>query len=596
MALISSNISERIFQIREWLGLHESPDGDTELKLGEASQMRNFKITREGKLQIRAGYGVKCRVGYGPVRCMWSGYVQNQSVFLSVCDGHLWRIDGNNPIDCGTVQDGHAFLFGFGKKAYLLAGNEYYAWDGNHLATVEGYIPLIAVASPPAGGGTTLEPVNKLTGKRRQRFSPDGEAKTFQLAEQKLSAIIKVERSDGTEVPTWMGDPSNGTVTFQSAPAKGTDCLTITYDTGNTSARQEVTSMKFAEIYGGAADNRVFLYGDGSNRALYSDLDTDGQASAEYFPDLNILTAGSANTPITGMIRHFSRLIVFKLDGAFSVSASNVSLSDDSTVAAFYLTPVQRDVGNAAPGQVKLVYNNPRSVSGGAVYEWKSASGTLTSSDERIVGRLSQRVESTLQGWDLSKCITFDDNYNMEWYLFHNDEVLVHNYGLDVWYYYTNIPAVAVEQHETELYFGTPTGQIMHLSRNYRNDNTAPIDAYWESGAMDFNMDWKRKYSADLWVAIKPESHARVIATMRSNRGSLYAQRAVSSGLSTFSNVSFAHFSFGTNREPQVKRVRIKVKKFTYASLVFSSCSSSATATLLGVDFKIRYVGNVKKR
>ncbi len=592
MARTTLASTRQTIQIKKWLGLNESPDGDTKQRLGEASVMRNFRVTRENNLQVRSGYALRHALGDGPVRCLWDGYVNGESVLLAVCSGHLWRVDADTAEDCGSVNDGPAFVFGFAKKAYLLAGGDYYAWDGATLETVAGYAPLVAVAAPPAGGGTLLEAINKLTGKRRQRFSPDGSAKVFQLAETGLVSVDAVERGDGVAVPTWTANANAGTVTFAAAPSTGTDCLTITY-TAENKLRAEVTAMRFAELYGGTTDNRVFLYGDGSNRAIYSDLDSDGQPSAEYFPDLNVLDAGSANTPITGMIRHFSRLIVFKLDGAWSVSASTMTLSDNSVTAAFYLTPVQRDVGNAAPGQVRLVYNNPRTAYGGAVYDWKGTNSYITS-DERVVKRVSQRVESTLSTWDLSQCIAFDDDRNMEWYLLHNGEAMVHNYGNDSWYYYDNLPAVCMERHGNELYFGTPSGEIMHFSRSYRSDAGAEIDAYWESGAMDFGMDWRRKYSADIWVSIKPESRASVNLTMKSNRKSDYMVRTISSGLSTFSNMNFAHFSFGTNREPQVRRVRVKVKKFTYATLIFFSKSKSATATILGVDFKIRYTGDVK--
>lgn len=595
MAKISTNTAETTFQIKNWLGLNESPDGDTDLKIGEASVMRNFRVTRERNLQIRSGYAQRHKLGTGPVRCLWSGYVSGVNVLLSVCSGHLWRVDGDAAVDCGAVNDGHAFIFGFSGNAYILAGGEYYRWDGAALSVVSGYAPLISVATPPAGGGTLLEPVNRLNGKRRQRFSPDGTETAFKLAESGLVSISAVSRSDGKELPAWTADTATGTVNFSEAPVAGTDCITIEYDKG-TSDRSSITSMKFAEIYGGTTDSRVFLYGDGTNRTFYSDIDDNGNTSAEYFPDLNILTAGASNTPITGMIRHFSRMIIFKLDGAWSVASSSMTLSDNLMTAAFYLTPIQRDIGNVAPGQVHLVGNNPRTVADGAIYEWRSTSSYLGSSDERILKRLSQRVEATLQTWDAANCIAFDDDYAMEWYLFHNGNALVQNYENDSWYIYTNIFASCMERHGKDLFFGTPTGEIMHFDSEYRNDNGSDIDAYWESGAMAFDRDWQRKYSANMWVAMKPESQGRVTVTMRSNKKSDYAEKVVSSSLSTLSHVDFAHWSFATNREPQVKRVRIKVKKFTYSTLIFRSKSSTATATILGVDFKIRYTGNVKQR
>lgn len=55
MAEIKASSDEKVFRVHEFLGLNESPDGDTKLKLGEASVMRNFKITRDRSLQKRPG-------------------------------------------------------------------------------------------------------------------------------------------------------------------------------------------------------------------------------------------------------------------------------------------------------------------------------------------------------------------------------------------------------------------------------------------------------------------------------------------------------------------------------------------------------------
>ena len=55
MATISAPNNEKVYNIPKWLGLNEHPDGDTRLKLGEASKMVNWKITRDGNLKRRQG-------------------------------------------------------------------------------------------------------------------------------------------------------------------------------------------------------------------------------------------------------------------------------------------------------------------------------------------------------------------------------------------------------------------------------------------------------------------------------------------------------------------------------------------------------------
>lgn len=592
MANISVTDNTKIYQLKKWLGLNESPDGDTGLKMGEAAEMRNFRITRESHLQIRPGYAAMCTLSEGsPVRGMWSGYIAGVPHFLAACGGKVWDIDTQTweAADIGTIEDTATSFFGFAKKVYILTGSEYYCWDGGEsgVCVVEGYIPIVSTAVPPTGGGTLLERVNNLTGKKRSQFSPDGTATVFQLPETEVDEVVGVEGTDAA----WTADASAGTVTFSTAPAKGVNTVTITWRKG-TGERSKVTNMRFSEFYNGAADTRVFLYGDGTNEAIYSDLDENGQPTAEYFPDLNVMAVDSANTPITAMIRHYDRMMVYKPNGAFSTEYSATTLSDGTVTAGFYTSPVNREIGNAAPGQVLLVKNSPRTLHGRAVYEWTLASSGTR--DERNSKRISDRVENTLNSFVLEDCTTFDDEQEQEFYVVYGDEAVVHNYSNDTWYYYNHFPANCLESIDGEVYFGTPDGRVMHFSRQYRNDDLQPIDAYWESGSMDFEMDWKRKYSTNIWVSIKPESLNRITVTAQSNKKSDYVEKDISYGLASMLNANFAHWSFGTNRKPQVQRVRIKVKKFTFYKLLFKSNSASATATILSTDFQIRYTGNVK--
>ena len=44
-----------VFSIKKWLGLNQAADGDTGLKNGELSEMKNFRVTREGHMQTRGG-------------------------------------------------------------------------------------------------------------------------------------------------------------------------------------------------------------------------------------------------------------------------------------------------------------------------------------------------------------------------------------------------------------------------------------------------------------------------------------------------------------------------------------------------------------
>lgn len=591
MAQITGSNTSSVFQIKRWLGLNESPDGDTILEMGESPVMRNFRITKEGHLQVRPGYAPVCTLSDGHhVRCMWSGWIMGKHHLLAACGYQVWDVDlqAGTAVSIGEIGDGVTHFFGFAQKVYILDGQEYYCWDGTgELTVVEGYIPIVETATPPEGGGTLLERVNVLTGKRRAQFSPDGTATVFHLPEKELDEVISV---DGTEI-AWSVDVTAGTVTFESAPAEGINTVTVTWRKGYGD-RQDVAACVCSEIYNGATDARVFLYGNGTNKCYYSDLDENGVPTAEYIPEMNTIAVDSANTPIQSMVRHYDRLMVFKRDGAFCVQQSTLTLETGDVVAAFHCVPVNRNVGSEMVGGAVLVKNNPRTLYGHGVYEW-SLSGA-GSRDERNAKRISDRISATMAEFPLHKCVVFDDEAEQEYYIVCESCALVNNYANDTWYYYDNFPADCMISVDNRVYFGTPDGRIMALGREWRGDDGESISAYWESGSMDFGAGWRRKYSTDIWVTLKPETQSRVSVSVETDKKADYAQKIVAHSMSTFMHMDFSHFSFNTNRRPRVVRVRMKVKKFVFYKLIFASNSNSATATILGADMQVRYTGNVK--
>ena len=603
MAVVLTGESPSVYKISQWLGINENPDGDTQLRAGEAAEMVNFRITRNRSLQLRPGYR---RIGEkawsGELRGVWHGRVGAEDRTVFACGGELYKLD----VETGeatvipreaTLTDAETRFFGFAGKLYMQNGYEYLQWDGEGaVVQVEGYRPLVVVASPPQGGGTELERINKLTGARRVWISPDGSASQFRLPEKGIKSIDYVKnRATGAAITTYTANLTNGTITFTSVQAAGTSSLEVGYTHGTT-MRDEVERMRFAEIFNGSADNRVFLYGDGTNRTIYSGLDYDGAERADYFPDMNVLDIGTSNTPITALIRHYSRLAVFKTDSSFSVSYGAITLADGRTTAAFFYTPSNRAVGNVAPGEALLVENSPRTLADGAVVEWRnysSYSANLTS-DERQAKTISQRVAATLADIDLTGARTFFDRRLQEYYILSSGVAVVHGIETDTWYIYRDFDFERLISIGGEVYGFTLSGELAHISRRYQNDGGRAINAVWRSGALAFGRDWRRKYSARVFITLKPEPRSFLNVGVRTNRGGANAHEAIGSGLVGFRDVSYAHWSFGTNRRPQTSTLKIRAKKFAYYQLVLESSTDWSTATVLAANVKFRAAGEVR--
>ncbi len=520
------------------------------------------------------------------VRGLWSGFVGGREVICAACNGHLWELKLTNgeweKVSCGLLgTDNDVCMFGFEEKLYILNGDEYMVWDGVTLMPVEGYRPIVTISVPPEGGGTELERVNLLSGARRSWFSPDGESLTFTLPEGNLSSLDYVrDIASGGKLEGCTADLEEGTVTFDAPPQRGTNTLEIAWSV-DTKQREQVTSMRYAELYNGAQDTRVFLYGDGSNRTIYSGLDHDGNARADYFPELNEASVGDANTPITAMIRHYNRLLCFKLDSAWSMGYETITLPDGRVTAGFTVTPVNRDVGNCAMGQACLVENRPRTIDGRSVIEWKSGSNGNITGDQRNAERVSQRVERSMRDLDLESARAFYDKLTHEYYVYGTTgTALVNNVEVDAWYTYTAFPAVCMLVYKDEVYYGTAEGTLVHFSDDCLTDDGRAVEAVWESGAMDFGADFRRKNSAMLWVGIRPERAGYLAVTAETDRRS-----------------DFAEYSFTADNAgavPEMERVRLKAKKFTYYKLRLVSDRADTAATVVSADIRVRGTGFVR--
>ena len=522
------------------------------------------------------------------VRALWSGLVGGEEVLCAACNGYLWQLslgtDGKwSKTSCGAVDtERDVCMFGFDGKLYLLNGTEYKVWDGSSLENVGGYRPMVAVAAPPSGGGTALEQANKLTAARRMRFSPDGSSVSFVLPERGIASVdYVINTATGAAVTGWEADTAAGKVIFGSAPAEGTNSMEVGW-TASASSAAEVRSMRFAELYNGAQDTRVFIYGDGTNRALYSGIDFDGQPRADYFPELNVAHVGEANSPLTAMIRHYDALLAFKSDSTWSIGYSAITLADGAVTAGFCITPVNRSLGCCAPGQATLVENRPRTPDAGSILEWRSLGyGSGADGGERNAERVSQRVEGTIRGMALERARTFYDKFAHEYYVIGEDgTALVQNTEADAWYVYTNLDARCLINYRDGLYFGTGSGELRQLSDEWLDDCGEAIDALWESGAMGFDGDFRRKYSSMLWIGVKPEDNGRLKVTAETDRGTAPAE--------------YIYESPGSGSVPETARIKLRSGRFNYYKLIISNPWAGSTATVVSVELRVRGSGYVR--
>lgn len=624
----------RMFTVDKFLGINEAADGLTELGMGEASRMENFFVTDAYNLTVRPGI---LRVdpngerSAATILASWAGHIgeeENENVddeYLVVVDfdGTTDRIYMYRASEAGSfyvfhtqsgalgltsAENAYVKIFSFGSRIYIMsAGNTVYFEDGA-FRKAEPYIPLvIAGAEPATGSGTMIENINLLSALRRMDFSADGETKAYALPSEALSVkriVVDNEEQDIASAGSF--DENAHVFTFNTAPTKGVGNVEITYGTDEAAAeenRMRIVKMALTEAYNGATDTRLFVAGDGSNICYYSGVTQSGEPSPLYFPAMNEIAVDMTGAAVTGLMRHYSKLMVFtRGGGAYTISYEPVTQTDGNTVAGFYLRAANREFGNDVMGQVATVNNFARTITQDGIYSWNITASYYQ--DERYAKRISDRVEKTLKAADISKLIVCDDNFSKTYYVFLNDAegtVLVNRYDLGkegVWCIYKgqlfrNIKnavvshGVMVFNNDTEL-FRLDSGHAFDAAE-HAGGSATQIKALWESGYMDFGADFQRKYSSELYVSMLPQSNSSMFITAATDRREEYTAKEITSNIFSWNGADFRWWTFNTNAAPKIRRVRLKVKKFVYYKLIFRVETAGAQATVLGYDQTVRF-------
>lgn len=619
----------KMFTVDKFLGVQESGDGDTELQMGMASKMENFFVTDDWNLKLRPGL-VRFPIGEnrepGQILDVWAGAVGG-SEMLIVCDfyGGTDRIfcvenkeDGETVygrqegvLGLTDAENAYVSIFDFGGDIYIMSAGNIAVYENGVFVAKEAYVPLVIAGAAPAGGGTTMEPINRLTRLRRITYSADGTSTAYVLPPEAVEVTgVSIDGMDYAVGAMGSFSAENQTFTFLQAPVKGVGNVEITYGAdpvASAKSRMEIIRCRLHESYNGSTDTRLFAAGNGTNMCYYTGPTMSGEATALYFPALNEVKVDMSASEITGMNRHYSKLMIFKQDEVFTISYEAVTLTDGTTTAGFYLRPMNNEFGNNAIGQVQTVNNYPRSLCKGGVYEWRVTSSYYK--DERYAVRVSDNVGRTLQEADLIKAVTCDDGIQKTYYVFLNDSegtVLVNRYDMGkegVWCIYKgkgfrNVRRCVLFGQTVVLFHDTGAFSLAeNVHVDAAEDPTGepePIPAVWESGNMSFGADFRRKYSSYIYLNLKPMAATNVTVTAETDRRGDYLEKNVKLDVFDWANVNFRAWCFNTNSRPSIHRVRLKVKKFVYYKLILKIEEPGATGTILGFDQQVRYASMAK--
>jgi len=576
-------------EIDKFLGLNQSI-GETEIKLGEAVLQNNFRITQDYKAEKRDGHNSFIDFGnVKDVQGMWHGTIATKNILLALNNGNVYEYDMDIATDTtaiadlitegtvttvGTITDAPTQIFWFESALYFINGTDFKTYDGTTYGDVTGYVPTLAIETPPAGGGTDFEQVNLLTGIKKQNFTGDNTT-VYQLRELAIDADLLVITVDGvtkTETVDFTVNRTLGQVTFSAAP--GNDALVIIqWHKDSASNVALVKNNKYFVLYGPGNNTNVFLFGNSSfkNKRMRS-----GILDATYYPEFSFTLIGSDEFAITDIVVQYDRQIIFKETRTFYSYSEYITTLDSYEYPVFELN---QTVGNKAFNSVQLVENSPISLHGQSMWRWSNTQV----SDERNASVISERIRQSINDLDLSLAITFDYQKKKELWVNVGSNVYIYNYQNDTFYIYDNIEATVFLDIDGVVYYGA-NGTLEKFGG--LNDNGVAITARLELGFTDFGVNELSKNTRAIWIAIRPYTRTSVnpsYATNRFNTGETKVIKPIKYVIFSYDDLDYADWSYATNSNPQVAQRRIRARKYAYIKFIFENAELDEELAILSL-------------
>ena len=592
---------QQVYTIDKFLGVNKTAT-ETLLQLGEASSMTNWIITDDYKLQKMYGYQeLFPTLGAHKVNGMWYGTLSGTAHLIFACNGHIYEHDletGENA-DLGTVADAYPTTFFVSNNTvYIMDGTELYSWAGSgNIASVAGYVPTVYTAAPPTGGGTMLESINYLTGSKTQKFSGNGSATVFQLAELGIDSVDSVYvNGEAQGLSTdYTVSLANGTVTFVDAPPTGVNNVVITWTKEVEGDRDTIVKNRY---YGGVYYARYWIFGNPDHKSTRypTGVTMAGASDPSFWPKFAESDVGEYE--ITDICTQYNKQIIFTSGDSSEASAwyseeeDYVDPNTGAMMALFPVYPMNAKIGNVAKGQVQIIYNNPYTIWKG-VYEWVSTNVM----NEKNAQWISKRIQNDLDKVDLTSALTVDWSNKGQYWLCIDKMIWVLNYRTNTWHILelTDTPTCFCLV-EDKLYFGTTAGQIMKFDEDLTTYNGNIIDAVWYMGFYNFGVDWLRKFITRMFVSLKPEVRAKAIVTYETDRTNESDELTAEYTLLDFNDVDFNDFTFNISRNPQPFKFKIRAKKADYFKIKIQNSFKEHGATVLTITLPVRTGGEVKKR
>lgn len=524
-------------------------------------------------------------------------------------------------------------------KLYILDGANFIVYDGETVKSVEeeAYIPTVTFAKTYSGGGTSLEPVNLLTPKRKEWFCGDDTHLTFQLGATNIDeATVEIEATNESggkdtlvEGTDFTVDRTLGTFTLNEArptpTGAGTDNIFVTYSKTVDGYADRIKKCDICTLFGmNGQRDRMFVSGN----SAFPNYDWYCKSNdPTYFGDTWYSVLGQDDSAITGYSILNGNLITFK-DGA--ANDSNVILRqgtyDNNTKQVVFQTIGNYEAAGAiAKHTFATLKNEPMYLTA------EKSIHAITPSD--VLGERSSQERSYYISSELAKHADLKNAYACEYNDFYMLAVEDRIYILDTLqasyernapystrqyecYLWTDIGARVLAEIDDMLFFGTEDGCVKRFcnendANRYTDDGKltekeVEIDGqivktvesypcYWETNEIytGANVDHSelKKTFRHLAVALNayPHTGCRIYARIDGIWEVIFDYDSTANYID-FTDIDFNDFSFRTDDTPTLVGGKFKAKKLLHIQFRFENNKPQPFSVLFA---KTKYtVGN----
>lgn len=411
-------------------------------------------------------------------------------------------VSGAQSLLCSSMNGAFSQAFTMNGVLYLLDGACFRAvrrnggtWTAERVQD-SAYVPTTTVSASPAGGGTSLEAVNLLTGRRINTFIGDGKSTEFCLDAAGLDRIPLTAAVNGAEVAIASVDYDKGRVALASAPpdGQGHDNVSIAFSKTVPGAAAKINRCRIAGLYGGKNDTRVFLAGNPDEP--HCDWQS-GLYDPSYFPDTGYARMGTEASAIAGYLKQYESQIIVKTGGAQeATSFARTFVMTEDGASYFSLRQGAHGEGAVAPRSFAMLGDLPLFLSAQGVM---GVYGTAVA-EQNTIRPISEAVCPRLireTALEKACAAVFEGRYYLalNGNVYIADSHLIEEDGFPAWFFWANVPAQCLAVLDDRLWFGTADGRLCRFSlpdeADAYTDDGAAIDAYWCTPTLSLS-DWSR--------------------------------------------------------------------------------------------------------